>query len=87
MRNGLIPGRPCRLVRRSGTTLIAAETCGRRARLIEYDPGYCDTIVSRWERFTGKQATLAQTAQSFEDLNEIRLPGTQADTSGVRQHG
>ncbi|WP_277996259.1 DNA methyltransferase [Afipia carboxidovorans] len=31
----------------SGTTLIAAETCGRRARLIEYDPIYCDTIITR----------------------------------------
>lgn len=38
----------------SGTTLIAAETCGRRARLIEYDARYCDTIISRWEQFTGK---------------------------------
>jgi len=32
----------------SGSTLIAAETCGRAARLIEYDPHYCDTIVRRW---------------------------------------
>src|SRR5690606_20414930 len=31
----------------SGTTLIAAEICGRSARLIEYDPLYCDTIVRR----------------------------------------
>lgn len=29
----------------SGTTLIAAESCGRQARLIEYDPAYCDTII------------------------------------------
>lgn len=42
----------------SGTTLIAAESCGRKARLIEYDPAYCDTIITRWERLTGKQATL-----------------------------
>ena len=42
----------------SGTTLIAAETCGRKARLIEYDPVYCDTIITRWETLTGKQATL-----------------------------
>jgi DNA modification methylase len=26
----------------SGTTLIAAERCGRRARLVDLDPLYCD---------------------------------------------
>jgi DNA modification methylase len=33
----------------SGTTMIAAERTGRRARLIEIDPAYCDLIVRRWE--------------------------------------
>ena len=56
----------------AGTTLIAAETCGRRARLIEYDPVYCDTIVMRWERLTGKHATLAETGETFEDIAEKR---------------
>ena len=40
----------------SGSTLIACEKSGRRARLIELDPKYCDVIVSRWQEFTGKQA-------------------------------
>jgi DNA modification methylase len=31
----------------SGTTLIAAQKSGRRARLIEYDPAYCDVILRR----------------------------------------
>ena len=39
----------------SGTTLIAAETTGRRARLIEADPAYCDQTLRRFERVTGKQ--------------------------------
>jgi len=39
----------------SGSTLIAAERCGRKARLIELDPLYCDVIVRRFEAFTGKQ--------------------------------
>ncbi|MBX9677774.1 MAG: ParB N-terminal domain-containing protein [Gemmataceae bacterium] len=43
----------------SGSTLIAAEKVGRRAFLMEMDPLYCDTIVARWERFTGKKAVLA----------------------------
>ncbi len=56
----------------SGTTLIAAETCGRRARLIEYDPIFCDTIVARWQNLTGQRATLAPTGQNFDDLIEFR---------------
>ena len=43
----------------SGSTLIAAEKTGRAARLIEYDPLYCDTIIRRWERYTGKKAKQA----------------------------
>lgn len=57
----------------SGSTLIAAEKTGRSARLIEYDPLYCDTIVSRWEKLTGKRATLAVTGDCFEDVTEQRL--------------
>lgn len=37
----------------SGSTLIACERMGRKARLIEVDPGYCDVIVSRFEALTG----------------------------------
>ncbi len=33
----------------SGSTLIAAEKTGRKARLIELDPIYCDRILTRWE--------------------------------------
>lgn len=57
----------------SGSTLIAAEKTGRSARLIEYDPLYCDTIVRRWETYTGKSATLTATGQTFETLSEARL--------------
>lgn len=57
----------------SGSTLIAAEKTGRTARLIEYDPLYCDTIVRRWERITGKLATLASSGECFEDVLDDRL--------------
>jgi DNA modification methylase len=40
----------------SGSTLIAAEQTGRRAFLMEIDGLFCDIIVQRWERFTGKKA-------------------------------
>jgi DNA modification methylase len=40
----------------SGSTLIAAEQTGRKAFLMELDPLYCDVIVQRFEKFTGKKA-------------------------------
>lgn len=40
----------------SGTTMIACEQMGRRARLMELDPHYCDVIIARWEKMTGKEA-------------------------------
>jgi len=57
----------------SGSTLIAAEKTGRAARLLEYDPVYCDTIVRRWELLTGKRATLVSSGLSFEDVADERL--------------
>ncbi len=42
----------------SGSTLIACEKSGRRARLIELDPKYVDVIVKRWEAFSGGKAVL-----------------------------
>lgn len=40
----------------SGSTLIAAEQTGRIAYCNELDPAYCDVIITRWEKFTGKTA-------------------------------
>ena len=42
----------------SGSTLIACEKSGRTAYLMELDPKYCDVIVARWEKYTGKKAEL-----------------------------
>ena len=50
----------------SGTTLIAAERTGRRARLIELDPKYADVIVQRWQEFTGKSAMRESDSRSFD---------------------
>lgn len=52
----------------SGTTLVAAELCGRRARLVEFDPHYCDVIIRRFERLTGKQAVLKENGAVFDDV-------------------
>ena len=40
----------------SGSTLIACEQLGRRCRMMEIDPYYCQVIIDRWEAYTGKKA-------------------------------
>lgn len=52
----------------SGSTLIACQKLGRRARLMEFDPGYCDVIVRRWEAWSGKRALLDGTKKSFAQI-------------------
>ncbi|MDQ3483450.1 MAG: site-specific DNA-methyltransferase [Pseudomonadota bacterium] len=42
----------------SGTTLIAAERCGRRFRGMDIDPAYVDVAVDRWVAMTGGTPTL-----------------------------
>jgi DNA modification methylase len=56
----------------SGTTLIAAERAGRRARLIELDPKYVDVIIQRWQSQAGQSARLEATGASFDELSLSR---------------
>jgi len=51
----------------AGTTLIAAEKTGRRARLIELNPIYVDVAVQRWQRLTGQAAYHAETGRPYGD--------------------
>ena len=39
-----------------GSTLIACEQLGRKARLMELDEHYCDVILQRWQKLTNKEA-------------------------------
>ena len=57
----------------SGTTLIAAERTGRRARLIELDPKYADVIVQRWQEQTGRSARLEPSGQSFSEMTPSEI--------------
>lgn len=52
----------------SGSTLIAAESCGRRARLVEYDPHYCDVILRRWQDYSGRPAARQADGCRFDEL-------------------
>lgn len=40
----------------SGSTLLACEASGRRCRMMEVEPAWCDAIVTRWETATGLEA-------------------------------
>jgi len=76
----------------SGTTIIAAETTGRRARAMEIDPKYVEVIVRRWQALTGKEAVLEATATGFEDILEYRKreaatePSTQLRPTSQPEH-
>jgi DNA modification methylase len=52
----------------SGSTLIAAEKLGRRARLLEIDSPYCDVIIRRWQEYAGKAAVLDGNGRTFEEV-------------------
>ena len=57
----------------SGTTLIAAEKCGRQARIVEFDPLYVDVAVRRWQNLTGGSAKLSNIGTHFNQMAEQRL--------------
>ena len=50
----------------AGSTMIAAEKTGRKARLIELTPSYVDLSIRRWQKFTGRRAIRAD-GKTFEE--------------------
>ena len=56
----------------SGTTLIAAHETRRRCSAIELDPRYVDVGVIRWQDFSGLEARLADTGETFGEVRERR---------------
>jgi len=53
----------------SGTTVVAAEKVGRCCYGIEIDPTYVDTIIRRWQSFTGDHAIHETTGKLFHDYD------------------
>lgn len=54
----------------SGTTVIAAERTGRICNGMELDPGYVDTVIRRWQKFTSLEAIHQVTGQTFAQREE-----------------
>ena len=52
----------------SGTTLIACEETDRVCCMMELEPKYCDTVIRRWQKHTGKLATLESTGKTFDEI-------------------
>ena len=65
----------------SGTTLIAAEKTGRKARMLELDPLYVDVICRRWTAFSNTPAILAESGLTFDEV-----ASTRGVTAGARGH-
>jgi DNA modification methylase len=56
----------------SGSQLIAAEKLGRRCRAVEISPAFVDVAIRRWQKATGRQATLEATGEAYDALVEKR---------------
>ena len=71
----------------SGTTLIAAERLSRRARLVQLDPKYVDVVVQRWQAYTGAEAKLEETGETFAEVDARLRPAARplAEVQGVQQ--
>ena len=56
----------------SGTTLIAAERTGRRARVMEIEPKYVDATIERFQQMTGQDAIHTETGLTFAQMRDWR---------------
>jgi DNA modification methylase len=70
----------------SGSTLIAAEKTGRRARIIELDPIYVDRMVRRFQKYTKQDALFADTGETFS-ARERRLKASRALAARIVRPG
>jgi DNA modification methylase len=73
MLNNSAPGQPVyEPFSGSGTSIIAAETCGRISLSMELDPRYVDVAVERWQTFTAESATLDGAGMAFAEARMHR---------------
>ena len=70
----------------SGTCLIACEMTSRRCRALEISPQFVDVAILRWQRFTGKEATLEGDGRTFAQVADERLPGNASRGNAGEPH-
>jgi DNA modification methylase len=58
----------------SGTTIIAAEISDRCCYAMDIDPIFCTVAIERWQKYTGQQARLGATGQTFDAVKAERSP-------------
>ncbi len=52
----------------SGSTLIACEKNARSCYTMELDPVYCQVILDRWQKFSGKKATREEDNKPWDEI-------------------
>lgn len=65
----------------SGTTLIAAQSCGRVCFGVEIDPHFVDVAIRRWQAFTGEKAKRASDSILFDSLIPQMQPCSEANNA------
>ena len=55
----------------SGSTLIACEKTNRHCRMMELDPKHCDVIIKRFQEYTGKDAILESTGETYNSKIKV----------------
>jgi len=71
----------------SGGVVLACESTGRRARVMDLDPRYVDVTVTRWEGYTGRQAIHAETGLTFAETARARLAAAARPPVRIRRRG
>jgi DNA modification methylase len=61
----------------SGTTIMAAERVGRRARALELEPRFVDVAIRRWQAFTRRDVRHAESGLSFDEIAAEALASRQ----------
>ena len=56
----------------TGSAVPAAEQTGRACYAVEIHPAYVDMAVTRWQEFTGQEATHADTGKTFDVVAQAR---------------
>jgi hypothetical protein len=70
----------------AGTTIIAGETVGRRVYGMDIDPRYVDAAVRRWQQFTGRNAVLEGSGETFDQVTASRTGDPDLGQSAAHPH-